>query len=414
MTSMTNLNGPAHKGQVGEPGHGGHFAHARHDGDDVLLTFAEQDKWGAVSINVGDRSPWGTVESANPVAPGLVIVDTGSHAGVKLSPERNAALPAPLRNRSGWYEEDSERFIPEAFHAEAYTKVRWGTGQTRTAEDIRTAALEHLRDRYPDQYEKATGETILPGQSRERDEQLWKKAHENDFVFAGSATSVTEPDHVIITGRVAATGGTADFLVPRSEYKDIIDRSTFVIDPSKYRQLPPKEEPAKEGPVLQAYDLSGLASAALTSPARSALEKDLRQRWRDQDGSVRTLQEAIERDGVTERTIITDGNKRIYGISQGSSFFRVSAATWKALDMIPDGRSESSKAYEQVRKLDARIEKAGFHERKELRAQREAAYAAYSAIREAETAQQRPIWEAAAEQKEAAQAARERAATIRP
>ncbi|WIE81172.1 hypothetical protein [Curtobacterium sp. MCSS17_016] len=409
-----SINGPAHKGQVGEPGHGGHFAHARHDDTDVLLAFAEQDKWGQVNIDVGSRTPWGAADSAEHVAPGLVIVGTGSHGGVKLSPERNAAIPAPLRNRSGWYNEDGERYIPEAFHADAYTKVRWGTGQTRTAEDIRTNALEYLRDQYPDQYEKATGESILPGQSVERDKQLWKQAHENDFVFAGSATAETEPDHVVVKGRVAATGETGEFLVPRSEYNTVIDRSKFIIDPTKYRQLPPKQDETPKGPVLNTYDLSGLASAPLTSPARSALEKDLRQRWRDADGNVRTLREIIERDGVTERTVIQEGGKRGYGLSQGSSFLRVSAATWKALDMIPDGRSESSKAYEKVSSLDARIEKAAFQDRQALRDKRAAAYEEYSALRETELAEERPRWEAAAEQKKAAQAARERAATIRP
>ncbi|MGW8431543.1 DUF7007 domain-containing protein [Curtobacterium citreum] len=407
-------NGPAHKGQVGEPGHGGHFAHARHDDTDVLLAFAEQDKWGTVNIDVGSRTPWGEAQNADHIAPGIVIVDAAGHGGVKLSPERNAAIPTPLRNRSGWYEEDSERFIVEAIHPDAYTKVRWGTGQTRTAEDIRTSALEHLRDRYPDQYEKVTGETILPGQSYERDEQLWKQAHENDFVYAGSATAETEPDHVILTGRVAATGETAEFLVPRSEYKTVSDPRKFVVDPTKHRQLPPKQdEDAPQGPTLTTYDLSGLASARLTSAARSALEKDLRQRWRDADGNVRTLREIIERDGVTERTIVQDGGKRGYGLSQGSSFLRVSAATWKALDMIPDGRSESSKAYEKVSSLDARIEKAAFHDRQALRDKRAAAYETYSALRQSELEDERPKWAAAEEQKKAAQAARERAATIR-
>lgn len=413
MTTMTT-NGPAHKGQVGEPGHGGHFAHARHDDTDVLLAFAGQDEWGTVSIDIGSRTPWGEAQNADHIAPGIVIVDAAGHGGVKLSPERNAAIPAPLRNRSGWYEEDSERFIVEAFHADAYTKVRWGTGQTRPADDIRTSAFEHLRDRYPDQYEKVTGETILPGQSRERDEQLWKQAHENDFVFAGSATAETEPDHVIVTGRVAATGETAEFLVPRSEYRAAGNPSTFVVDPTKHRRLPPKQDETPQGPVLNTYDLSGLADAKLTSPARASLEKDLRQRWRDTDGSVRTLREIIERDGVTERTIVQDGGKRGYGLSQGSSFLRVSAATWKALDMIPDGRSESSKAYEKVASLDARIEKAAFRDRQALRDQRAAAYEAYSTLRESELAEERPKWAADEEQKKAAQAARERAAVIRP
>ncbi len=413
MTAV-NTTGPAHKGQVGEPGNGGHFAHSRHDDTDVLLAFTEQDHWGAVNVDVGSRTPWGAAQSADHFAPGMAWVDVEGHSGVKLSPERNAVIPAPLRERSGWYDEDDGHPIPQAYFPDEYATLTWGSGQKRNADEIRATAMSTIRDRWPDKYEKVTGETILPGQSSARDEQLWKQAHENDFVYAGSATAVTEPDHVILTGQVSATGEKEEFLVPRSEYNAIIDRSKFVIDPAKYRQLPPKEDkPAEQQKPLTTFDLAALASAKLSSPARAALEKDLRQRWRDSDGTVRSLQEAIERDGVTERTIIMDGSKRTYGISQGTSFFRVSAATWKALDMIPDGRSEASKAYEAVSKLDARIEKADFHQRKQLRAERETAMGVYQAAREADLARERPIWEAAAARKEAAQAARERAATIR-
>ncbi|WP_020525201.1 DUF7007 domain-containing protein [Catelliglobosispora koreensis] len=53
-------------------------------------------------------TPWGTAQSVRVIAEGIVEVTTASHGGIRLHPARNASVPAPFRDRDGWYEEDAE------------------------------------------------------------------------------------------------------------------------------------------------------------------------------------------------------------------------------------------------------------------------------------------------------------------
>ncbi len=53
-------------------------------------------------------SPWGPIDEQEEIAPGIVSVTTGSHGGLLLSPERQAAMPAHLRLDGAAYEEDGE------------------------------------------------------------------------------------------------------------------------------------------------------------------------------------------------------------------------------------------------------------------------------------------------------------------
>ncbi|WIB65345.1 hypothetical protein [Curtobacterium sp. MCBD17_040] len=394
---------------------GGAFAsHDRGEAPDTVALSAPpvEKNWGSVNISEGSRSPWGEVQHVEHFAEGMTFISTAGHGGVKLSPQRNALIPAPLRRRSGWYEEDTEVAIPEAYFPEEFTKVRWGA--PRTAEEFRETAFKHVRDWYPDEYEKATGESVLPGQSHVRDDQLFAKTHENDFVFAGSDRSVTDPEHLLIRGRVAATEETAEFLVPRVAFKGLDDYRRFVIDPARHRRLPEKAPQEDAGPKLQTFDLSDVDASALTPAARESLEKDLRQRWRDEAGYVRSLRDIIERDGVSGRTVYVNEGKRSYALLQGSSSLRVSAATWKALTMIPDDRTPSRVAYEDFHMVAASIDRAGGRATREQRARYDKLLARYNELSEQERAQERPIWEAKARRKEADQAARERAATVTP
>lgn len=64
-------------------------------------------------------SPWGEVEHAYEIAPGIVRVGTPSHGGIWLSAQRIAHLPAwALAVGSGyapkpyWWEEDCEAVVP--------------------------------------------------------------------------------------------------------------------------------------------------------------------------------------------------------------------------------------------------------------------------------------------------------------
>ena len=54
------------------------------------------------------RSPWGYVKMQRELAPGVVQVETKSHGGLHLSPERLAAMPEKERTKDSWYEQDCE------------------------------------------------------------------------------------------------------------------------------------------------------------------------------------------------------------------------------------------------------------------------------------------------------------------
>lgn len=76
----------------------------------------------------GDPSPWGTIEEARVIAPGLVSVSTAGHGGYWISAQREERIPAaarsPFLRQAGWYEEDVDAAVPaylwpEAFRADA-------------------------------------------------------------------------------------------------------------------------------------------------------------------------------------------------------------------------------------------------------------------------------------------------------
>lgn len=65
-----------------------------------------------MTVYVGMRTPWGKADSARELSPGIGVVDTPSHGGIKLDRRRQAALPAEARREGGWYEEDADASIP--------------------------------------------------------------------------------------------------------------------------------------------------------------------------------------------------------------------------------------------------------------------------------------------------------------
>lgn len=54
------------------------------------------------------RTPWGTSDSAEQVAPGIVFYTTPSHGGYHVSSTVNRTMPDSLRLDDGWYEEDCD------------------------------------------------------------------------------------------------------------------------------------------------------------------------------------------------------------------------------------------------------------------------------------------------------------------
>ena len=77
------------------------------------------------------HTPWGTPDRAIELAPGILLIDTPSHGGIWLSPERNALIPAWIKaltfasgqGRNGWYEEDCDIAIPLAAFPECKDRM---------------------------------------------------------------------------------------------------------------------------------------------------------------------------------------------------------------------------------------------------------------------------------------------------
>ena len=92
-------------------------------------------------------SPWGQVESAVELAPGIWQVTTPSHGGIWLSDERMELMPKAMWNtaysKAPWFEEDVDwalvcAIYPDAFddrtHTFATRTLKWSAGRgTRSA-----------------------------------------------------------------------------------------------------------------------------------------------------------------------------------------------------------------------------------------------------------------------------------------
>lgn len=125
-------------------------------------------------------SPWGAIQDKRELAPGIWQVSTASHGGIKLSRERNAAMPDYMRNAGGWYEEDCEWAKVAVVHPIGFTrKCPSEDNPDRTEWDV---ANETFRHWHPDQFERFTGRILQKGESIIRDEQLFKMENERNFV----------------------------------------------------------------------------------------------------------------------------------------------------------------------------------------------------------------------------------------
>lgn len=77
----------------------------------------------------GSSSPWGAIQTVDPLGPEVVSVTTASHGGLRVSLTALARLPEPIRqtahSRDGWFEEDCDWALPylalglDAFEADA-------------------------------------------------------------------------------------------------------------------------------------------------------------------------------------------------------------------------------------------------------------------------------------------------------
>jgi len=253
------------------------------------------------NVREGSRTPWGAAQGVSHTAPGVVQVSTAGHGGVKLSPERNKMIHPALRNASGWYEEDCEAGIAVWAHPDAFPRPG------KSVEEVAESGRQTVVDWFPDGYEKVTGETIQVGVSYVKDERLWQEAHANDEVAVSAIRSSKFADFTEVTvrrgGRDGDTAGERVLMVPSDEYNDPANRhplgkasGSFVVDPARrYADITP--EPAPPKPPRPRY--REIDTSRLTATQAERAERDLDQRWRMPDGSVKTLREVVASGGVS-------------------------------------------------------------------------------------------------------------------
>lgn len=177
------------------------------------------------------RSPWGKVQSVKTYCDGVVFVSTASHGGFKVDKKRNAMIPPYMRSVDGWYEEDTQWVIPAiVFQFNAFEKE---TNPESHKKNI-AAAMDTLKNWYPQMYEKFTGTTLQPGESFVRDEQIFKEANKDNYVVF-SAISVDNGMVKVYACRMSAFGEKV-FLIPAVEYQNR-GKFSFVIDLERHQEI---------------------------------------------------------------------------------------------------------------------------------------------------------------------------------
>lgn len=327
---------------------GGQFSAMARPEAEFALDEDTAPAWGEAFLSVGSRTPWGEAQQIDRVADGIVFASTASHGGIKLSPERNKEIPAILRKKSGWYEEDVEAAIPAAVFADAFaeTNVR-GTHPIL----IEARAKQTIRDYMPDEYEKWTGEDILPGQSRTRDRIASektiaerRKAMENEFVeqsYGGSFEGIPDRMEVVRTWKASTSEeqfrmthreGTADNPFPR-----VLDDSNSV-DVSHIMNMRFKDRPTARPATV---DMS-----QLTAAGRVRAETELGKRFRFAEGTM-TMREHLETVPLVNRHIAVDNKGRtqhLVGYPDGTSI-EVPKAIFDSIPGTPDTTPTTTWAY---------------------------------------------------------------------
>ena len=149
---------------------------------------------------------------------------TASHGGFHLVPGRNFGIHPALHRPSGFYEEDAE-----------WAAVAQGLPELFTTRERRQAD-ETIRHHWPEAWERIHGRLLEPGESRERDRQIFERTHAEDWIVIAAVRSKHRPG---ITEVVATRGGKRGervgerrFLVPVEEYQP--GPFGFVIDEARH------------------------------------------------------------------------------------------------------------------------------------------------------------------------------------
>ena len=295
---------------------GGQYAPDVNAESTVMLDDSTATNFGDVTnVREGSRTPWGAADYVTHLAPGIVSVGTPGHGGVKLSPERNRKIPTALRQASGWYEEDCDVYIPMMHYPEAFVRGE------QTVDEMREFGKQGLINWFPNQYETAFHTTLARGQSKSKDEQTWRKLHEDDEIAISASTASDGMVKVTV-----CTGGRdehgrymsdeREILVPKADYDNPDFRQplgkhsgSFVVDPSKnYPDVtPPPKPPNPPAPRYRTIDTSKLSMVG-----QQRVEADLRKQFRFRDGPTYSLKEILENGGITGKSSSDASGRRGY------------------------------------------------------------------------------------------------------
>jgi hypothetical protein len=194
-----------------------------------------------IIIKEGDNTPWGRAQHVYKLGEGIYSASTASHGGMHLAPEINLRIPPCARAQNGWYEEDCQAAIPpfvlgiEAFTSDSVKRC------------IASGEVENtVKVWFPYIYEKLTGTILQPGESNQKDEDVFLKEHAQDWL-AVSALGAYRDEPAIPEGFVkvwATVGGSRcvhstkrAFLVPKEEYEQRNKLLYFLVVPEKYQEI---------------------------------------------------------------------------------------------------------------------------------------------------------------------------------
>lgn len=198
-------------------------------------------------VRQGMHTPWGPAQTARHLAPAIGWVTTAGHGGCVISRSRLELMPEHLRLDGSlpgdglFFEEDVEWCrVFVAFEAELLE-----SSDEHTVKCIREGHhTDSLREYYPDAYEAHFGVTLLPGQSRVKDERAFYAEHADDLIVSSAFGDWHANVPQGMVGVVARVGGRGHggggveryFLVTEDEY-DARGRFGFVIDPARHEEI---------------------------------------------------------------------------------------------------------------------------------------------------------------------------------
>jgi hypothetical protein len=182
-------------------------------------------------------TPWGAAQYSKKYTRGIVFYGTAGHGGFHVSKTLNQKIDPSWREETkrgdGWYEEDCDWAIVAYTFPELFNDKE------------KASALSTLKNWRPYEYEGITGETLAAGESHIKDEHIFLKAHENDYLVRaawGDWHDQVPKGQIAVLATLGGKRGSVSeqkfFLVPFEEYYDRGVYS-FVIDPSRHQEIAP-------------------------------------------------------------------------------------------------------------------------------------------------------------------------------